>query len=139
MIYVYPSVIISICTWCGPLQIYQRGLPPGGGGKVYFSCPIVKRMKPLLLNEVGKVKRVRGVSYLLSILFPFSFSLWVVNICSILNGSFTMCRYSLKVSPIMNSRLVDSAKGVLNNFLPDVYIYADHVKGNRTSTYVCMC
>ena len=63
--YLCPSVIIPVCTWCGSLQIYQRGLPPGGGGKVYFSCPIVKRMKPLLLNEVGKVKRVRGVSYLL--------------------------------------------------------------------------
>lgn len=50
-----------------------------------------------------------------------------------------MCSYSLKVSPHMNSRLVDSAKGVLNKFLPDVYIYADHVKGNRTSTYVCIC
>lgn len=55
----------------GLLQINQRGLPPGGGGAVYFSCPIVKRMKPLLLNDSGKVKRVRGISYLLSIKFPF--------------------------------------------------------------------
>ena len=67
--YLCLSVIIPVCTWCGSLQIYQRGLPPGGGGKVYFSCPIVKRMKPLLLNEVGKVKRVRGVSYLLSTVY----------------------------------------------------------------------
>lgn len=44
--------------------------------------------------------------------------------------------YSVKVSPIMSSRLVDGAKGVLNNFLPDVYIYADHMKGKSESMYV---
>lgn len=29
----------------------------------------------------------------------------------------------------MANRLVESARGVLNQFLPDIYIYTDHMKG----------
>lgn len=50
---------------------------------------------------MGKVKRVRGVVY------------------------------TARVSPAFANRMVESAKGVLLNFLPDVYIHTDHCKGDK--------
>lgn len=38
-------------------------------------------------------------------------------------------RYSVRVSPQMANRIVDSARSVLNKFIPDIYIYTDHMKG----------
>ena len=38
-------------------------MEPGGGGEVLFSCPVVRRLKPVQLTSDGKVKRVRGVAY----------------------------------------------------------------------------
>lgn len=35
---------------------------------------------------------------------------------------------SVRVSPAIANRIVESAKGVLLKFIPDVYIYADHCK-----------
>ncbi|XP_021489918.1 RNA 3'-terminal phosphate cyclase-like protein isoform X4 [Meriones unguiculatus] len=39
------------------------------------------------------------------------------------------CRYSVRVSPQMANRIVDSARSILNKFIPDIYIYTDHMKG----------
>ena len=36
---------------------------PGGGGEVEFSCPVVRRMKPVQMMDCGKVRRVRGIAY----------------------------------------------------------------------------
>lgn len=80
-------------------KVTKRGAMPGGGGEVTFSCPIVKSIQPVELLNEGKVKRVRGVAY------------------------------TTKVSPQFAARMVDSARGVLNDFLPDVWIYTDHSKG----------
>jgi hypothetical protein len=38
-------------------------------------------------------------------------------------------RYAMRVSPSLANRLIDTAKGLLLKFLPDVYIYVDHQKG----------
>lgn len=38
-------------------------------------------------------------------------------------------RYSVRVSPQMANRLVESARSILNQLLPDIYIYTDHMKG----------
>ncbi|XP_077917481.1 RNA 3'-terminal phosphate cyclase-like protein isoform X11 [Halichoerus grypus] len=38
-------------------------------------------------------------------------------------------RYSVRVSPQMANRIVDSARSILNKFIPDIYIYTDHMKG----------
>jgi RNA 3'-terminal phosphate cyclase len=37
--------------------------------------------------------------------------------------------FCARISPTIIARVVDSARGVLNNLLPDVYIHADHYKG----------
>lgn len=81
-------------------KILKRGAMPGGGGEVLFTCPIVKGIAPIEMLDEGKVKRVRGVAY------------------------------TTKVSPQFAARMVDAARGILNDFLPDVWIYNDHVKGD---------
>lgn len=81
------------------LKVVRRGMPPGGGGEVFFSCPIRKVLRPVHLTDPGKIKRIRGVAY------------------------------SVRVSPQIGNRIVEAARSVLNSFLPDIYIYTDHLKG----------
>jgi len=81
------------------VKVVKRGAAPGGGGEVYFKCPMSKTLKPIDWLEDGKVKRIRGVAW------------------------------TTKVSPQTANRMVDSARGILNNYIPDVYIYSDHYKG----------
>lgn len=44
-------------------QVVKRGMAPGGGGEVVFSCPACKSLKPVQLTDPGKIKRIRGVAY----------------------------------------------------------------------------
>jgi len=85
-------------------KILKRGAPPAGGGEVLFSCPTVKVIQPVELLNEGKVKRVRGVAY------------------------------TTRVSPQFAARMVDAARGVLNDFLPDVWVYSDHSKGDAAGS-----
>jgi RNA 3'-terminal phosphate cyclase-like protein len=82
------------------LNVKKRGAPPAGGGEVYFSCPIVKVLKPLgdLVDE-GKIKRVRGVAF------------------------------TAKCSQQIGLAMIDKVRGYFNTLLPDVFVYADHCKG----------
>lgn len=82
------------------LKIKKRGAPPNGGGIVEFSTSIVRDLRPVALEDMGLIRRVRGVAY------------------------------SARVSPTILTRVVDAARGVLNNLLPDVYIHTDHYKGS---------
>jgi RNA 3'-terminal phosphate cyclase-like protein len=84
------------------LQVNKRGAPPLGGGEVYMQMAIVRELTPCDLTETGKVKRVRGVAY------------------------------GTKVSPQICNRLVDASRGVLNHFLPDVWVYTDVFKGKTS-------
>ncbi|XP_012264455.1 probable RNA 3'-terminal phosphate cyclase-like protein [Athalia rosae] len=81
------------------LKIFKRGVAPLGGGEVLFKCPVNRYIKSVQLQDCGMVKRVRGVA------------------CSI------------RVSPAIANRMVESAKGVLLKFLPDVYIHTDQTRG----------
>lgn len=81
------------------IKVLKRGAPPLGGGEVSFTCPVVKELQPFQLLNPGMIKRVRGVAY------------------------------TTRCSPQMANRMVESARGILNNLLPDVYIYTDHYKG----------
>ncbi|KAL1766365.1 RNA 3' [Sigmodon hispidus] len=85
------------------LKILRRRMPPRGGGEVLFSCPERKVLKPVQLTDPGKIKRIRGMAY------------------------------SVRVSPQMANRIVDSARSILNKFIPDIYIYTDHMKGANSS------
>jgi len=81
------------------LTVKKRGVLPGGGGLVTLRCPVKKSLRPVQAVEQGKIKRIRGVA-------------WAV-----------------RVSPSVVNRLVETAKGVLLQYLPDVYINTDHVTG----------
>ncbi|XP_061590290.1 RNA 3'-terminal phosphate cyclase-like protein [Cololabis saira] len=81
------------------LKVVKRGMAPGGGGEVVFTCPVHRTIKPVQLTEPGKIKRIRGMAY------------------------------SVRVSPQMGNMIVEAARSVLNQFIPDIYIYTDHMKG----------
>ncbi|KAL0074560.1 RNA 3'-terminal phosphate cyclase [Phycomyces blakesleeanus] len=81
------------------LKISKRGAPPLGGGEVMFTCNCVRQLKPVQFTEEGRIKRIRGIAY-----------------CT-------------RVSPQTANRLVESARSVLNRYIPDIYIYTDVYKG----------
>lgn len=75
---------------------------PNGGGEVIFKCPVRKNTRPVQLLESGMVKRIRGTAY------------------------------ALRVSPAMANRIVETAKGVLLNFIPDIFITTDQLRGKQS-------
>ncbi|KAK0077565.1 hypothetical protein PV325_003740 [Microctonus aethiopoides] len=81
------------------LNIRKRGAAPDGGGEIHFKCPINRSLKTVQFQNVGMIKRIRGLA------------------CSI------------RVSPAIANRIVESAKGVLLKFIPDIYIHTDHCRG----------
>ncbi|XP_063962622.1 RNA 3'-terminal phosphate cyclase-like protein isoform X2 [Lytechinus pictus] len=84
------------------LKVNRRGAPPNGGGEILFRCPVIRNLRPLQLTKPGKIKRIRGVAY------------------------------AMRVSPATPNRIVDAARSILNQFLPDIYIYTDHMKGPQS-------
>jgi len=84
------------------IKINARGFKPSGGGQILFTCPMVRQLQPVQLIDPGKIRRVRGVAI------------------------------AARVSPQMANRIIDTAKGMLLQFLPDVYIYSDHTKGKSS-------
>jgi RNA 3'-terminal phosphate cyclase-like protein len=84
------------------LHVEKRGALPLGGGEVRLEVPPVRFLDPISLLDAGKVRRVRGVAY------------------------------GTKVSPQMANRMVDGSRGVLNHFLPDVWVYTDTHKGKSS-------
>nr|CAB3265499.1 RNA 3'-terminal phosphate cyclase-like protein [Phallusia mammillata] len=91
------------------IKVKKRGSAPGGGGEVLFQCPVIKKLRTAQITDLGKVKRIRGVAY------------------------------TTKTSPQFANRLVTSARGVLNNFIPDIYIYTDVSKGPAKSPGFGIC
>ncbi|KAF2885038.1 hypothetical protein ILUMI_21154 [Ignelater luminosus] len=84
------------------VKVLKRGMLPLGGGEIVFRCPVRRHLRPIQLLDGGMVKRIRGIAY------------------------------ALRVSPAIANRMVDSAKGVLLKFIPDVYINTDQRKGNQS-------
>ncbi|XP_015782470.1 RNA 3'-terminal phosphate cyclase-like protein [Tetranychus urticae] len=84
------------------LTVVSRGMPPNGGGKVFFKCPIRNTIKPINLLKPGKIKRIRGLAL------------------------------ATRVAPNIANRMIDAAKGLLLKFIPDVYIHSDHLKGKNS-------
>lgn len=83
------------------LKTTRRGPAPEGGGEVVFTCPCRQKLRPLNFTEPGKVKKIRGTA-------------WCV-----------------RVAPATVNRLVEAARGILNQFLPDIYIHTDHCRGKE--------
>lgn len=78
------------------IRILQRAAAPTGGGKVHFTCPIVKELQPIDFTDPGKINRIRGTAI--------------------------SCKI---VSTSMAARVAYSAKGVFHRLLPDVWIHTD--------------
>ncbi len=84
------------------IKIKKRGAPPSGGGEIIFTCPVVKELRSMIRIETGFIKRIRGIAY------------------------------STRVSPQIANRMVTSARSLLNHFVPDVFVYTDHYKGDES-------
>jgi len=84
------------------LRVMKRGAKPLGEGEVEFFCPVVRSLKPINYVDPGMIKKVRG--------------------------SAISCR----ISPTSVARVSYSAKGVLHQLLPDVWIATDaHSSGGN--------
>lgn len=84
------------------IKINARGYKPEGGGQIILTCPVIRQLKPVQLIKPGKVKRIRGIAV------------------------------AARVSPQMANRMIDASKGIMLQFIPDVYIYSDHNKGKTS-------
>ena len=83
------------------VKLKKRGAFPLGGGELYFQCPIIRQSVPFSLERVGKVMKVRGIAA------------------------------TMRISPQVANRLVESTRSVLNTFLNDIYIHTDAFKGKE--------
>lgn len=81
------------------MKVLKRGMKPEGGGEILFKIKPVLKLRALQLEKSGMVKRIRGTVY------------------------------ACKVSSTFSNRTVESAKGVMLNFIPDVYLHTDQNKG----------
>ena len=81
------------------LRILKRSAGPTGAGEVQFVHGYQVRLpKTLHLQTPGRVKKIRGVAY------------------------------AIGVSAGNNARMIEAARGVLNRFIPDVYVFSDVAK-----------
>ncbi len=85
----------------GTLKALRRGFRPGGGGEVQVRLPVSKGLQQARVVDEGMVRRVRGIAY------------------------------AGRTAAQNTNRLVDGARGVLNNLLADVYIFTDHMPKDK--------
>eukprot|EP01054_Gregarina_sp_Poly1_P001914 Gregarina_sp_Poly_1__1913@NODE_14_length_23033_cov_86_212880_g12_i0_p4_GENE_NODE_14_length_23033_cov_86_212880_g12_i0NODE_14_length_23033_cov_86_212880_g12_i0_p4_ORF_typecomplete_len489_score44_87RTC/PF01137_21/1_7e75RTC_insert/PF05189_13/8_5e27_NODE_14_length_23033_cov_86_212880_g12_i01768319149 len=99
------TVIVGLATKIGlsgvTINIHKRGMLPKGGGEITFTCDPLKILKPFQITYAGRVKRVRGTTW--------------------------MCH----MSPLFARRCYDSARRILNDLLPDVWVYTDMCTGQK--------
>lgn len=72
-----------------------------GGGEITIHIPYVRGLESVSLIEEGKVKKIRGIAY------------------------------SCNVNPTLATRMIDSIRSVFNDYIPDVWIHADHYKKDK--------
>ena len=104
-------------------KIKKRGSTPLGGGEVQFLCPVIKQAKTLNFVDPGKIKRIRGISSV-----PF-----YINLATILKINY---RHAVRVSPQFSNRMIEASRSVLNQFIPDIYLYSDVYKGDDSGKQV---
>jgi len=86
------------------LTITKRGLNVEGIGEIKLKVEPIKNLKPVDLKNIGRIKRVRGLCY------------------------------TCKISSTFSNRVRVAARGVLNNLLPDVWIYTEHQTTKNDAT-----
>lgn len=105
------------------LKIVKRGLKPLGGGEIIFKCPVKKNLKAIQMSNSGMVKRIRGVVYSCKVSPTFANR----------TGKLKVKTKEKKKLIILNFNiLVESSKGVMLKFLPDIYIHTDQNKGKNS-------
>ncbi|KAK0538141.1 hypothetical protein OC842_001390 [Tilletia horrida] len=91
------------------LRVLKRGAAPLGGGEVFFQCPLLPSsgggeaggmLRTINFVEPGRIRRIRGIAT------------------------------AMRVSPQMANRMIDAARGVLNRYIPDLFLFSDVYKGD---------
>lgn len=95
------------------LRIQARGAAPLGGGSILFKCPLLPNasssgagnsggmLRTIDFTTAGRIKRIRGIAS------------------------------ATRVSPQMANRMVEAARGILNRYIPDLYLFADVYRGEE--------
>ena len=91
------------------INVKKRGYAPLGGGQVHIVQRCAKKLIAISLIDEGKIKRVRGMLT------------------------------SAKVSPQLTTRVVDKAREVLNDYIPDVWIHTDHYRKEQAGEQPGYC
>ncbi|KAH7647890.1 RNA Terminal Phosphate Cyclase [Cryptosporidium bovis] len=82
------------------INILKRSVHDDSPGSVYLNIPTIKKIEPIIMNgPIGRVKRVRGVAW-----------------------------YTGSASSQITIKMITKARGVMNRFIPDVWIYFDKPK-----------
>ncbi|KAL9940953.1 hypothetical protein V8E36_000441 [Tilletia maclaganii] len=93
------------------LRIVKRGAAPLGGGEIFFRCPLLPSsgggeaggmLRTINFVEPGRIRRIRGIAS------------------------------AMRVSPQMANRMIDAARGVLNRYVPDLFLFSDVYKGDES-------
>ena len=97
-----PLDAVSMLASALELRIVKRGAAPGGGGEIFFRAPLVHALRPLDFVEPGRIRKIRGIAS------------------------------AVRVSPQMSARMIDGARGVLNRYIPDLYLFSDVYRGDES-------
>jgi len=97
-----PLESVSMLSSALELRITKRGAPPKGGGEVHFRSPVINALRAINFVDPGRIRRIRGIAS------------------------------SVRVSPQMSNRMIDAARGVLNRYIPDLYLFSDVYRGDES-------
>ncbi|KAL5367108.1 RNA 3'-Terminal Phosphate Cyclase-like protein [Cryptosporidium parvum] len=82
------------------LSIIKRSVSQNSPGQVQLNIPTIKKIEPILMDgPIGRIKRIRGISW-----------------------------YTGSASAQIAIKMISKARGILNKFIPDVWIYFDKPK-----------
>ena len=84
-------------------KVLKRGVLPNGIGEIYFKIPIITYISPFDWIDEGKINKIRGIAF------------------------------TSKLSSVYTRQMIDSSRGILNKFLPDVWISEDIYKDKDLS------
>lgn len=103
------SAVVPTMKFFSPLvlencefRILKRGAAPLGGGEVLFTCPIIAQSVPWELTSEGKIVKIRGMAS------------------------------TTRISPQVANRMVEAARGLLNQYTQDIFITTDAAKGKES-------